>query len=61
MNRLPSGENRQAKRVVRGLETKRRISLVDFVLVPPIQGKPILVRVSTRFELARVRVIGSRL
>ena len=26
-----------------------------------IQGKSILVRVSTRFELARVRVIGSRL
>ena len=26
-----------------------------------IQGKPILVRVSARFELARVRVIGSRL
>ena len=25
------------------------------------QGKPILVRVSARFELARVRVIGSRL
>ena len=26
-----------------------------------IQGKSILVRVSARFELARVRVIGSRL
>ena len=26
-----------------------------------IQGKPILVRVSARLELARVRVIGSRL
>ena len=26
-----------------------------------IQGKPILVRVSARFELTRVRVIGSRL
>ena len=28
---------------------------------PRLQGKSILVRVSARFELARVRVIGSRL
>ena len=31
------------------------------VSMTEIQGKSILVRVSARFELARVRVIGSRL